>query len=334
MVPVSGTTPVGSTGPRNEGAGPIAGPIHGPVTGLINGPTLVIGASSQVGHFLLPRLAARGQEVDALSRHARPETLPSLDGVRWVTPDEARARLPEYAALLSAGPLPLALDYARAMPAARALAITSSSSVLSKVDSPDEDERALMEGMRQAEEGFRALARKRRIPLVILRPTLVYGCGLDRNLTRYARFIRRFGFLPLSRRAGGLRQPIHADDVAQALIAALAPRERRELVSPLCGGDTVDYRGMVRRIFAALDRPTRLLSLPPSLLMAVLRVASTLRLARGINPEMIRRQAVNLVFDDSEARKTLGVRPRRFRPGPEAFSSPDPAVLERLSQRT
>ena len=301
--------------------------------GSIAAPALVIGASSQVGHFLLPRLVARGFEVDALSRHARPDTMPPLDRVRWITPEEARARLPDYATLLSAGPLSLALDYARAMPAARALAVTSSSSVLSKADSPDAGERTLIEGLRQAEEGFRALARKRRIPLVILRPTLVYGCGLDRNLTRYAAFIRRFGFLPVSREAGGLRQPVHADDVAQALVAALLPRERRELVTPLCGGDTVDYRGMVRRIFTALDRPPRLLALPPSVLVAALRTASMLRITGDASPEMIRRQAVNLVFDDTQARRELGVRPRRFHPGPEAFSPPNPDLLERLSRR-
>jgi nucleoside-diphosphate-sugar epimerase len=293
---------------------------------------LVVGASSQVGHFLLPRLAAEGFEVDALSRLGRPDTMPPLDGVRWIRPEDARARLPHYATLLSAGPLLLALDYARAMPAARALAVTSSSSVLSKADSPDGEERALIEGLRQAEEGFRALARKRRIPLVILRPTLVYGCGLDRNLTRYAAFIRRFGFLPVSRRAGGLRQPVHADDVAQALVASLAPRERRELVTPLCGGDTVDYRGMVRRIFTALDRPPRLVALPPSLLVAALRTACLLRIPGEFSPEMIRRQAVNLVFDDAEARRELGIRPRRFHPGREAFTPPDPNLLERLSR--
>jgi nucleoside-diphosphate-sugar epimerase len=319
--------------PVSEAAVTGAGP-RAAEAGLPVGRALVIGASSQVGHFLVPRLAARGVEVDALSRHGRPDTLPQLDGVRWVGPEEARTHLPHYATLFSAGPLLLALDYARAMPAARALAVTSSSSVLSKASSPDEGERMLIEGLRQAEEGFRALARKRRIPLVILRPTLVYGCGLDRNLTRYAAFIRRFGFLPVSREAAGLRQPVHADDVAQALVASLAPRERRELVTPLCGGDTVDYRGMVRRIFTALDRPPRLLALPPSLLVAALRAASLLRIPGEFSPEMIRRQAVNLVFDDREARQVLGVRPRRFHPGREAFSPPDPNLLERLSRRS
>ncbi|MEE4173265.1 MAG: NAD-dependent epimerase/dehydratase family protein [Xanthomonadales bacterium] len=297
------------------------------------GPVLVIGASGQVGRFLLPRLAARGYAVDALSRHPRPDAVPELDGVRWLDPSEARQRIPRYPLLVSAGPLGLALEYAQAMPALQALAVTSSSSVLSKENSADSAERLQIEGLRQAEEGFRALARKRRLPLTILRPTLVYGCGLDRNLTRYAAFIGRFGFLPVSSRAGGLRQPVHADDVAQALIASLAPRERRELISPLCGGDTIDYRGMVRRIFTALDRTPRLLELPPALLIAMLTTASALRMAKNVNPEMIRRQATNLVFDDGLARSELGVRPRRFRPGPEAFRPPEPIELERLALR-
>lgn len=295
------------------------------------GAILVVGASGQVGRFLLPRLAARGYTVDALSRNPRPDGMPELEGVRWVIPSVARHRVPLYTGLVSAGPLGLALEYAQAMPSVRTLAVTSSSSVLSKDKSPDAAERLQIEGLRQAEEGFRALARKRRLPLVILRPTLVYGCGLDRNLTRYATFIRRFGFLPVSSRAGGLRQPVHADDVAQALVASLAPRERRELISPLCGTDTIDYRGMVRRIFTAQGRTPRLLELPPALLVAALKTASMLRLAGDANPEMIRRQATNLVFDDGLARSELNVRPRRFRPGPEAFRPPEPIELERLA---
>ena len=44
-------------------------------------PSLVIGASSQVGRFLLPRLVAEGFEVDALSRGPKPEDMPDLDGL-------------------------------------------------------------------------------------------------------------------------------------------------------------------------------------------------------------------------------------------------------------
>lgn len=292
---------------------------------------LVIGASSQVGWFVLPRLLALGAKVDALSRTGAPEGYPEFDDVSWIDPPEARERVNEYAQLVSAGPLAVALDYARAMPALLAASLTSTSSVLSKARSREEAEREQVEGIREAEEGLRAYARKQRIPLLILRPTLVYGCGMDRNLSVFAAFIRRFGFLPVSTRAGGLRQPIHADDVAAALVAGLAPRTQRELISPLCGGDTVDYRGMVRRVFTAVDRRPRLIALPPAVLSGLVRLAGSLKIPGAGNAEMVRRQALNLVFDDAEARAQLGVTPRRFHPGPEDFQLPPNALLERLA---
>lgn len=296
------------------------------------GRALVLGGSSQVGQFLLPRLLARGLRVDAFARNGPPVGYPEFDGLAWVNAEATRARLADYSHLVSAGPLELAWDYANAMPALRMVAATSSSSVLSKAASPDENEQQLVDALREAEEGLRAIARERRLPLVILRPTLIYGCGLDRNLTLIADFIKRFACVPLSTRAGGLRQPIHADDVAQALVSALTPRDQRELVSPLCGGDTVDYRGMVRRVFTALDRKPRFIALPPQLLARVLSVARRVGLAEGLTPEMVHRQAVNLVFDDQVARELLGVRPRRFHPGPDSFELPDPGLLRRLSE--
>ena len=295
------------------------------------GRVLVLGATSQVGRFLLPRLRARGYPVEALSRRGRPEGYPELSGVRWIDPERSRRSVGDYAWLVSAGPLSLALDYATAMAAVRGIAVTSSSSVLSKADSPDSREQSEMEALREAEEGLRDLARRHRLPLLILRPTLVYGCGLDRNLTRIADLVRRFGVVPVSSRAGGLRQPVHADDVAQALVAGLAPRDLREVVSPLCGGDTLDYRSMVRRVFAALDRKPRLLTLPPGVLAGAVKAAATLARRDDLGPEMVHRQARNLVFDDSEARRTLKVAPRRFHPGPDAFAPPDPALIERLA---
>ncbi len=291
---------------------------------------LVIGASSQVGWFVLPRLLARGYLVDALSRRPPLDVYPDLDDLGWVTPDAIGGG---YSHLVSAGPLALCLELARDMDDLRAIVATSTSSVLSKVDSPSDAEREEVEAIREAEEGLRALARERDLPLLLLRPTLVYGCGRDRNLTVLANFIRRFGFLPLSTRAGGLRQPVHADDVAQALVAGLEPRDARELVTPLCGGDAIDYRTMVRRLFTALDREPRLLALPPGLLAGGMRVAGWFGLGRVGTPEMVRRQAVNLVFDDAEARRVLGVDPRRFHPEAEDFRSPAPATLERLRNR-
>ena len=115
------------------------------------------------------------------------------------------------------------------------------------------------------------------------------------------------------------------------LVAGLGAREQRELVTPLCGGETVDYRGMLRRVFAALDRKPRFLALPPGLLATAMSLARALGFSASISPEAIRRQALNLVFDDSAAREQLDLSPRRFHPEEDAFRPPAPELIERLA---
>ena len=69
-------------------------------------PWLVLGASGQVGYFLLRRLAARGDEVVAVTRGEPPAWAQPLERVRWVRGDLFRDCTPPGArTLLSAGPL-------------------------------------------------------------------------------------------------------------------------------------------------------------------------------------------------------------------------------------
>ena len=97
---------------------------------------------------------------------------------------------------------------------------------------------------------------------VILRPTLIYGRGRDKNISEMARFIRRFGFFPIFGQAEGLRQPVHAEDVAGACVAALETSAATNRMYYLSGGETLSYREMTGRIFSVLGRHPRLLHVP------------------------------------------------------------------------
>jgi len=307
---------------------------------LTGAEVLVLGASSQVGWFLLPRLIAAGARPVALSRAGQPRGFPDFEAVHWVNPGQLPDRHNTISHLVSAGPLPLALDVARDLTNLRSMSLTSSSSVLSKSNSPNVAERDMMASIASAEQALQELAVARGRPLMILRPTLLYGAGMDRTVSSLARLIARFGVMPISTRAGGMRQPLHVDDLAQALVAGLSHghtalqtgRETPPLVSALCGGETLDYRAMVRRIFQALDRPPRFLPISPKLLAPALDALSRIGLAAGVNGEMVRRQAVNLVFDDQVLRTTLGLSPRRFAPAAQDFKQPLPERLQRLSR--
>jgi nucleoside-diphosphate-sugar epimerase len=102
-----------------------------------------------------------------------------------------------------------------------------------------------------------------------------------------------------------LRQPVHADDLAAAALAALE-LEAAAGRSFNLGGDTLTYRGMIERIFEVLGERPRFLTLP---LLA--------RLPGGIGAVAARMEQ-DLAFDTGEFWPLAGLAPRRFLSGGRA----------------
>ncbi len=291
----------------------------------LNAPVvLVTGASGQIGVFAIPRLLRAGFHVIALSRKGKPQGYADFEQVEWLTPadDSPLDKHCEY--LLSAGPLELARGIITTGKRIRSAVIFSSSSVMTKQKSADPAERQQVQDMLKLESELVSMAENRALELVILRPTMIYGCGLDTNISRLAGWIRRFGFLPVNGKAAGLRQPVHADDLASAAVSALLSEVSLPRNLVLAGGSTLSYADMAGRIFSALGKPARLLRLPQWLFILLVRGIRLCRPALGVSGEMVRRQAVDLVFDDRQARELLAYKPRPFEPSAKDFSFPEP----------
>ncbi|KAA9130756.1 NAD-dependent dehydratase [Marinihelvus fidelis] len=280
----------------------------------------VLGASGQVGRFALPMLLARGARVIAISRQGAPQGYPAFEGLDWVRPDP-----PVQAdGLLSTGPLTLAQEWLGRSGTTAGVAALSTTSLHTKATSGSTAEQHLLSRIAAAEAALAEAAAREHFPLCLLRPTLVYGAGMDGNLTRLAAFIRRFGFLPLSSQATGLRQPVHAADLALGLVSGLAAD--MAWTGPLVGGSTLPFNEMAGRLFDALGRPRRLLRLPPGLLATVVSMAG-----QGAHAGMIHRQSRDFVFDDHDTRERLGITPRPFEPTAADFRPPDTATLQALA---
>jgi nucleoside-diphosphate-sugar epimerase len=295
--------------------------------GRVHNVACVAGASSQLGVFLLPRLHAAGFRVLALSRAAPLRPLEVAPGVTWMktgflADGERRdqvVRQPPPDHLVSCAPLELALRLVLRHPGLQRVVAFSSSSVLSKVDSADRTERRRMAAMAADEDALVAACGERGIPLLLVRPTLIYGCGMDQNVSRLAGLARRRGVIPLAGPAVGLRQPVHADDLADLAVRALQASPPLDTVSPACGGSTLTYREMAERIADVAPRRVRLLHLPQGLMVTLIRARALLPGSAGINAEMARRQNRDLVFDDSALRRALAWNPRPFEPTPADF---------------
>ena len=277
-------------------------------------PVGVLGASSLVGQRLLARLAAAGRPVTAFSRQPQPPQA----GVTWGrlgAPGGAPADgIREIALWICVAPIWVLPEHFELLQrcGARRIVALSSTSRYTKHASTDPQEQATAQRLARAEEQLAQWAGAQGVTWTVLRPTLIYGEARDKNIAEMARFIRRFGFFPVFGPAQGLRQPIHADDVAAACVAALSCAAAANRAYNLCGGETLSYREMASRVFVALGRPVRLLSVPMWMFRLALRILRLLPRFRHWTPAMAERMNRDLAFDSTEARRDLAWAPRPF----------------------
>jgi len=283
-------------------------------TGEEAGRTLILGATSLIGRFLTPRLTATGVDPVVLSRTGAP----AFEGVEWIVGDLAdpqlATRLPAISTVFSLSPiwlLPGALPILIARGATRVVAF-SSTSRFTKTASPVEAERAVAAKLADAEAATIALCEAAGVSWTILRPTLIYAEGRDGNVSRLAALIRRIGVLPLAGAGEGLRQPVHADDLAVAALTAASADAARNRAYDLPGGETLTYRAMAERVFEGLGRTPRILTVPGPLWSLAFMLARPL--LPGATAAMGARMSEDLTFDPEPARRDLGWASRAFHP--------------------
>ena len=276
-------------------------------------PIFLSGASGQVGLSILRHLLPSGAPITGLT-HTRTIdfTHPNLTWMQGdlnsghLNLDGITAKTLIYTN--SIWQLPPLLD-SFAHIGVKRLVCFSSTSVFTKANSPSAYEKAVVAKLMWAENEIASRCRKLGIEWTIFRPTLIYGVGLDKNISSIAHFIKRFGFFPIYS-GKGLRQPVHVDDLAQAVISIIDKSATYGKSFNLCGGERLSYREMVGRIFDQLGMKRRIIAIRP--LPLLLDIYSKLMNKPGTNGEIARRMRHDMVFDDSEAKRIFGYHPRAF----------------------
>jgi nucleoside-diphosphate-sugar epimerase len=279
-------------------------------TGQMN--NLVIGGSGLVGGYIVDRLLRRGERPFALSRSRQ-----SKPGVDWLLGDLEKPetlQVPPFATLYCTAHASLLADALPRFfnPALKRIVVFSSTSVLTKQDTEIAAERELIAKLADAERRIAATCEQNNLDWTILRPTLIYAEGRDTNITPLSRLIRRFGFMPLVGGGLGLRQPVHAEDLAIGAVAAASSPAAANKTYSLPGGETLTYREMVGRIFDGLQLPRRTISVPVFLWRTTFTVARPL--FPGANVAMGIRMMKDMTFDSTPAIRDFGWSPRNFRP--------------------
>ena len=279
---------------------------------------LVFGLSGQVGAAVAAGLVPTDPDVLAVSRTVRRDG----GGIAWRegSLEQPPAVGNDFDAILSLGPLDAFSRWfdASTLAPARVVAL-GSTSVHAKMSSPDAAERGLAHALRDAEQRLVVAAQARGTALTLLRPTLIYGHGRDRNLSRIVALGRRWRFLPLPWRAGGLRQPVHVEDVAGAALAALRGGPACAGLFDLPGGETGAFDDMARRALAAGAPGASLVRVPGPVFRAGVGLVRGIGRLDAAGEGVLARLDQDLVYDGMPGRKALGQCPRGFQPSAETF---------------
>lgn len=278
---------------------------------------LVLGATSQIGIYVIQHLLLSGAAVLAVSRE---DPLPfSHPNLLWLKQDITRNdfSLEGYLAdiTISCAPawhLPKILPLLASCEVKRVLSL-GSTSVFTKAMSHNGFEKDLVAKQQRAEREIASFAIEHNITWTILRPTMIYGVGLDENITTLARFIQRFGFAPIYPPAIGRRQPVHAEDVAIAALQAATSEAAANKSYNISGGEILTYREMLARIFDALKIPPKIVT--TTMLPFILAVAGVFMRKPHLTPDVATRMNEDLVFFHDDAARDFGYSPRPFLSG-------------------
>ncbi|AIB11345.1 NAD-dependent dehydratase [Azospirillum argentinense] len=294
---------------------------------------LVTGATGFVARTVIPLLVARGHSVRAVVRRpdvAVPQAaetvtiddigpatawgnaLQGMDGVVHlaarvhVMRDRESDPLAAFRRVNTAGTRVLAEAAAAAgvkrmvyLSSVKALADESRPDELSEETEPDPHSPYGISKL-EAERALAEISTRTGLEVAVIRPPLVYGPGVGGNFLRLMQAVDRGIPLPL----GALenrRSLIFVGNLADAIQECLTHPQAAGARFLVHDGRPMSTAELVRAIAEALNKPARLLPVPPSLL------ALAARLAR--REAMLDRIAGSLVIDDGAIRRALNWRP-------------------------
>ncbi len=286
----------------------------------MNKSCLVTGSSSQIGSWLVPSLIEDGWAIHLMSR-GRSQMSEYGTNAIWHKFDLTRqdSSFPTLTAdvLFHTAGIASILPWMEqvSLIGIKRVVAFSSTSLFTKASSSDPIDVDMVARLGGYENSLIAECENRDIAWTILRPTLIYGGKFgDRTVLDIARVISRFGIFPVLGQGKGLRQPVHAADLARACIQVWDRTATFNKAYNVSGAEALSYRKMVERIFVAMNKKPRFLQVPLAGFELAVRLANCHPRYRHLRASMAKRMDQDMVFSHDEATSDFDYEPRAFMP--------------------
>lgn len=162
----------------------------------------------------------------------------------------------------------------------------------------------------------RILRLRDRMAITILRPTMIYGSSLDRNMYKLVDYLFRHTFFPVFGSGNNLMQPVHAQDLGNAYYDVLAnPDTTLNREYDLPGKEPLRYIDLLRTVSNQLERRNIFVHIPMGLSIAAARVYNKISANPIIDVEQVMRMNEDKAFGYESAARDFGYRPVGFHEG-------------------
>lgn len=149
----------------------------------------------------------------------------------------------------------------------------------------------------------------------IVRPTMIYGSELDRNVHRLLRFLDRSPVFPIFGPGTNLWQPVYYEDCARGAFEALVRPRAVGQAYDLPGARPLTYLELVRTAAVALGKRVRVVRVPLEPVRRALSAAERLGIPLPVASEQVLRLREDKAYPYEKARRELGYAPRTFEEG-------------------
>jgi NADH dehydrogenase len=301
---------------------------------------LITGAAGFIGTHLCRRLTAAGYPVTGLVRK-KPSDTETIPGVQYVTGDiRDRATLSSetfhqcQVVLHLVGIIAEIRGKGQTFQAIHVEGtrniLTAARSAWDHTDGADASERHFLymsaQGASETAKSEYArtkaeteyLVRESGIPCTIFRPSIVLGKGAE-FLTQMEGLIRRpplsplpLPFVPIPGSGKNLFQPVHVDDLADAVLASLTTAEARGTTFEIGGADPVTFDELMNAIQARIGTRKPLLHAPMPLMFAAASVLEALLPRPPVTVDQLYMLGLDNVCDNTAVRQVLGITPMPF----------------------
>jgi nucleoside-diphosphate-sugar epimerase len=149
----------------------------------------------------------------------------------------------------------------------------------------------------------------------IIRPSMIYGPGNDRNISFMRDYLRRHRMVPVFGGGNRLVQPVYVDDVVDAVVSASQRDETSGRAYDVAGRDAMPYRAMVDTLCRLVGRRVLRVPVPICVALPVMRGCGVISHSARVAADQIQRMGEDRAYDVSQAMRDLDFAPRRFEAG-------------------